>query len=751
MARNIRWDESVLENAIALLDALLQLVEQQSEDVKAPLVVRWENNRLRVTGFETKQTNGKRSRIVEVGTKKEHLLSQIKAADKSLKCPKNKELEEIKTVLYLFLELEVRQDEESAKNKGYWKFTLALKHQTASNTQNLEVVKQKWREHPKTTSQKNSITTESTNTSINWHNICGEMLVKYKRLTTNELLFADEDMKFQFDDIHVPLALVQRTKTEKRQENILPEFGSHLLQPAEYEEKQKFEYDDFLEKVLKQGNGKTQGKRVALIGEPGAGKTTLLQAIASWILENNLGLPIWISLADLQMQDGRLKDFGDYLRESWLWKAIANLTPAIKTEFTKQFEFGQVWLLLDGVDEITMSNNSPLQAISFQLQGWMAKSRVVLTCRLNIWEANLNALEDFETYRLLDFNYPSQVKQFTNNWFKPRNSTAMSNKAEELWQVLNKPESKRIQDLVKNPLRLALLCATWQSSEKGLPDTKAGLYHLFVKHFYNWKSNRFRTTDKQPITDKRRRELNTALGNLAKIAIDGKTSRFRLHHDLVSSVLGDVDEKDSLFCLALQLGWLNKVGIAAESDIREDVYAFYHPTFQEYFAALAIDDKENYWEFFLPIEHKDRPIEDKDKPGQYRRYRIFDPQWKEVILLWLGRDKNQISDTQKEDFIKVLIKFSDGCGDINFYGFQAYFLAAAGIAQYKNCSKADEIIAKIIRWGIGYFDSEQQQWFSCLKEIADVAKKALYETDIQRKTDVLVRMIQDSQNKYIFW
>lgn len=55
----------------------------------------------------------------------------------------------------------------------------------------------------------------------------------------------------------------------------------------------------------------------------------------------------------------------------------------------------------------------PLQMVASQREGWVAKARVVLSCRLNVWEANINALgDDFETYRLLDFDYPLQVKEF---------------------------------------------------------------------------------------------------------------------------------------------------------------------------------------------------------------------------------------------------------------------------------------------------------------------------------------------------
>ncbi|MEH2116516.1 MAG: hypothetical protein V7K39_29315 [Nostoc sp.] len=138
-------------------------------------------------------------------------------------------------------------------------------------------------------------------------------------------------------------------------------------------------------------------------------------------------------------------------------------------------------------------------------------------------------------------------------------------------------------------MRLALLCSTWQGFDKGLPETKAGLYQQFVKEVYKWKENRFPTTEQQ------QEELNAALGRLAKRAIDQETSRFRLRHKFVREELGDAKQQNYLFSLALKLGWLNEVGVATESATKEKVYAFYHPTFEEYFAALAVDN----WHEFL--------------------------------------------------------------------------------------------------------------------------------------------------------
>ncbi|MEH2013282.1 NACHT domain-containing protein [Nostoc sp.] len=722
MSRNLRKDESVLENVLSLVEALLQLSQKQECESKPPLCVIWNADKLRITGYKSEQTRGNRSTTPEVGTKKEYLLQQIKNTGKTLKLPPQKaqpnvsqekrELDELQTALGWLKELGVREDQKSTKSQGYWKFTLTLKYQTATIKDNLEVVKQKWKEHQKT-NLKEIFQVQTTDNSFDWQEICGAMLEKHKRLTTNELLFADDKMKFELKAIHVPLALVERNKPKKCSEDISAEQGSQLYEPS-YEEKQRFEHQAFLEKIIRDGVGKTQGHRIALIGEPGAGKTTQLQTIAFWILNNNLGLPIWISLADLQG-----KSVENYLLQDWLKNAleVVRVKEEQENAFADLFKNNRVWLLLDAADE--MSSLQPLTEISQQLTGWVKNARVVLTCRVNVWEANANALENFETYWLLNFEYPQQVQEFIGRWFHNKDA----DKGEKLWQELDKAERQRIQDLVKNPLRLALLCSTWQSSDKGLPETKAGLYQQFVEEVYKWKENRFPTTEQQ------QEELNAALGRLAKRAIDQETSRFRLRHKFVCEELGDPKQQNSLFWLALKLGWLNEVGVAAESATKEKVYAFYHPTFEEYFAALAIND----WHEFL------NHVLDNPALGVYR---IFAPQWKEVILLWLGRE--DVGREEKEEFIQALMKFDDSF--YKLYWFQAYFLAANGIAEFRDCSCADEIVAQIVQWAFGCFDSTKQTWQSFFP-LEKKARTIIRDTDRSKVVIELIKLLHLCQDK----
>ncbi|WP_396442872.1 HEAT repeat domain-containing protein, partial [Limnospira sp. PMC 1223.20] len=188
--------------------------------------------------------------------------------------------------------------------------------------------------------------------------------------------------------------------------------------------------------------------------------------------------------------------------------------------------------------------------------------------------------------------------------------------------------------------------------------------------------------------------------------------------------------KTSWADLVLRLGWLNRVGRDGRGD--SSIFAFYHATFQEYFAALTVED----WDYFMPRNHVNFPV-----AGM--RYRIFEQQWKQVILCWLGR--KDIKAQKKEEFIRALVEFKGGVRD--FYGDQAYLLAAAGINQFKACSLATEMVRQVVKWGFGYFNTEKQEWRTFLDPIKEAAREVIPQTIRPLAIAVLLEIIRTTENE----
>lgn len=515
--------------------------------------------------------------------------------------------------------------------------------------------------------------------NLDWRKVCGAMLEDQQE--KQRLRRQATEMGFEVD-VHVNLGLLKRKQQQRRDENVEPNRVYELDKDAIAK---TYQHKDFLPEVIGNSNSR-ENRNIAIIGEPGAGKTTLLSAIASYIQSETQQFPICISLASLEG-----KSLEHYLVNTWLPKALALVNPEINhvetlhiTSLQKCFRQGGVWLLLDGVDEMGISSpTQALETIQKTLTDWIGQARVVLTCRLNVWDAQIKpTLTGFDTYRTQQFN-SEDIDKFITDWF---NKAGNEQLGKQLQAKLKEPGKERICELVKHPLRLALLCQIFYRDEQAeLPQTKAGLYQLFTRYFYEWKHHFY------SVDDTIQAKLNKALAKLALAGVNSNT-RFRLKESLACQEMGA-----ELFKLAINIGWLNIVDRDIKTD--EAAYAFFHPTFQEYFAALAIDD----WHYFF------HHIPDHPTKGNYR---VFENHWKEVILLWLGR--KDITQQQKESFLTSLIQFEDKCQ--GFYRNQAFLLAAEGITEFKEFSHSDVIVEQLVNWSYGYFDYEKGEWRTIVEQ-----------------------------------
>ena len=626
-------------------------------------------------------------------------------------------------------------EDNRTKTKGVstWHFTLTL--WSKAQEKNLKQFNKAWEDSRPEKSKAVDANSHKSD-EFDWRDICDKVLA------TQQLRRQATAQQYELN-IYVPLGLMERPKTPNPRINPTGE-ESRSQQEPELQIVETYKDDAFFQKVIAE-NRTEKGKHIAIIGEPGAGKTTLLGELAERLPKNSPDFPICIRLADL-----RESTIEDYLLHNWLKKALQfidsdaeNVTSEIRKALKQLFCQGKVWLLLDGVDE--MAAESPVQALAKireQLTDWVGKARVVLTCRLNVWDAAIsNTLTDFDTYKTLEFER-DDVDKFICQWFeqasqdeKRRNSgneTYWLEQGKRLQQELKEPGKDNIRRMVRNPLRLSMLCQSWCVPKPYLPETKAALYEQFTTYFFEWKQEEFQKKHQQVLKETEKKQIQQALEKLALAAMES-ANRFRIEQEFAIEQM-----EEEWFNLADEWGWL--VLVDRDNRTKKPVYAFFHPTFEEYFAACAID----YRDFLLPRNHVDSPVYGK-------RYRIFEPQWKEVILLWLGREKIE---AQKQEFIDALVDFEDRCGQWDwenigkgFYEYRAYFLAASGINEFKSHPLANKIVNQLVNLGFGYFSHKKREWQDYIGVILGyvMINKILTQTDKLSTIQEICSLLENPQ------
>jgi energy-coupling factor transporter ATP-binding protein EcfA2 len=617
------------------------------------------------------QTHWQTEKKLVVRTKTRYLESLIKLMGQEVLS-----IDHIKTALkHLENHVGILDDHRTAqRGSDNWHFTINLWFDRWQQTANIEAFDRAWSGNSERQSADQSERSHASGSpenasesQLDWPHLCRQALDT--SLSSNPLM-TNIGKAFDLNDLYLPLGVEERRFIRGDDENALQ------YQPTE-----------LIAKLL----AANETNRIAIIGTPGAGKTTLLQKIAQSLSETSGCLPTWISLAELGGQS-----LENYLTQNWLKDALRlfQVSPQQQQELVEQVNDGRVWLLLDAIDEMGASSGA-LTYLAKQFKGWLSQAHVVLTCRSNLWDGEKNALMDFETYQILSFKHTQDgVPAFIQRWFQESPESG-----QKLALRLTQKSMERIHSCVTNPLYLALLCRSWMLNQGQLPSTKTSLYRQFVEAIYSWKQDLFPTTLSQ------RQSLNQILAALAVQAMQQRDSIFRIPSTLVlAAFAADLD----LLTLALNLGLLKQSGHSIASG--DPIYGFHHPTFQEYFAAQAIADRQQFFAF-----------------------NIFDLKWREVLPLWLGRE--DIADRAKEELLQSLLNFEDTCG--SFYCYRAYFLAGEGVAEFPAFSAGDKIVAKLVE--LRYLGSFNPTVPTTITERAGIA---LSKTDRRRAIRALENFIQ---------
>jgi HEAT repeat protein len=390
----------------------------------------------------------------------------------------------------------------------------------------------------------------------------------------------------------------------------------------------------------KQGSGVelrealTTARHLVILGGPGVGKSTLIRFLARQCaagpreLQERLGwaedlTPVVVPLA--AFADARRTQSDLDLRGFIDQQMMVRGEEALRNAVRQEFDNGCVFALLDGVDEIPGSaeRSSIVREVESFMAGLGANRCLVSSRPYGYIQIAGNPAQ----YELSVFS-PEQVESFVRAWQRAfdrwrqhgsANVEEADAEAEEMLAEIKR--NPKVAELATNPLILVIISLI-RSENTRLPEQRVELYYRAVKTLLDtW--NYWRSMSKTNVggislpLDRLLRACSGLAEWLRRTKPTGVAHRAELQREL-SAILKDKEYDDGdpdrtaesyLSAAADRAGLLEERG--------PGIFAFWHPTFEEFLAAVELaTPTARATERLLPLRD--------------------DARWREVILLAVG-------------------------------------------------------------------------------------------------------------------
>ncbi|ADD42210.1 NACHT domain-containing protein [Stackebrandtia nassauensis] len=384
-------------------------------------------------------------------------------------------------------------------------------------------------------------------------------------------------------------------------------------------------------------------KAAVITGEPGSGKSLLLQALVyGWANRfsevSSEPIPIRISLPDLRPElrpekphpldeDGELYPLRQLIARSFQLRGVSHAMRFV----LHSLRSGRLWLLLDGLDEVSKTNEDEVRRLLVLARERYPRCRFTVTCREAVYRQRLAG---YDTLSLGGFT-ESNIDEFLERWSERPDGSP--EQVRRLKADLNAGVD-RLKQLAQSPLLLTYMAYVYGRTDvdRPLPGSRGRFFEEVVDFLLTHKAGDEFSAESKSL----------ALRQLALRAL--RAERQVLSHEQVIAEIRATLPQAGLpedVATSLLREIVHRTGLLRKLHARNE-YQFAHLNLQEFFAATTFG------------EHPTELLS---------HYRSDPDTWREVVRLWCGQASASVPSIvdilQQSDFALALDCLAESDGD----------------------------------------------------------------------------------------